>query len=173
MAEHNSTRRARRGGQVTVEFALLFTGILVPSILGLTFISQLLWVYHSVNDWTRQGAGYAISHCWEASSQNVLDFMQQNVPLMPYQQQFRDGTVTITVSYFSVDPTTGILTPFACDGDCSTTCIPDRVTVSVTGFQYSSFFTYLGLAPISMPTFQASAAMESAGCDPEQGFCLP
>ena len=163
----------RRSGQVTAEFALLFTGVLVPTIVGITFVSQMLWVWHSVNDWTRQGAGYAITHCWEASTQNVLDFMTQNVPLMAYQQQFQDGTATITVSYFSVDPTTGILTPFACDGDCSSACIPDRVTVSVSGFQFGAFFTYLGLPPVTMPTFQASAAMESAGCDPEQGVCLP
>ncbi len=166
-------KRLRRGGQVSVEFVLLFTGVLVPTLIGLTFLSQLLWIWHSVNDFTRQGAGYAVSHCWEASSQNVIDFMQEHVPLMPYQQQFQDGTVTIAVSYFSVDPATGILTPFACDGDCSTACIPDRVVVTVTGFQFSSFFSYLGLPPVALPNFQASAAMESAGCDPEQGVCLP
>lgn len=163
----------RRSGQVTTEFALLFTGVLVPTVIGITFVSQMLWVWHSVNDWTRQGAGYAVTHCWEASTQNVLDFMTQNVPLMAYQQQFQNETATITVSYFSVDPATGIQTPFSCSGDCSNTCIPDYVTVTVTGFQFASFFTYLHLPPVVMPTFQASAAIESAGCDPEQGVCLP
>jgi hypothetical protein len=152
-----------------MEFAIVFAGVLLPLTFGLIFTAQLLWIWHSVNDFTRQGAGYAATHCWESSAQNVISFMQANVPIMPNQTQFRSGPAQINVSYFAVDPTTGVLTPFACDGDCSTGCIPDTVTVSVTGFQYQPFWM---LPPISLPNFQATAAIESCGCDPEAGVCL-
>ena len=63
---------------------------------------------------------------------------------------------------------------FACDGgDCSTTCVPDAVTIRVTGYSYRTFMNYLGLPAVQMPNFMTSMAIESAGCDPEQGTCLP
>lgn len=151
----------------------MFAGVLVPTTFGLIFVSQLLWVWHSVNDFTRQGAGYAATHCWQSSAGNVLSFMNSNLPAMPYQAQFINGPAQINVSYFAEDATTGILTPFACDGDCSTGCIPDIVTVSITGFQFGTFFTSLGLQPITLPNFQTTLPIESAGCDPETGVCLP
>jgi hypothetical protein len=47
------------------------------------------------------------------------------------------------------------------------------VRVSVTGFEYRTFVTSLGLPPVPIPDFQTSLPIESAGCDPEQGTCLP
>ena len=160
----------KRRGQVTIEFALLFAGVLVPSTFGLIFGAQLLWIWHSVNDMTRQGASYAATHCWQASAGNVTSFMLTNLPAMPNQSQFLNGPVQIQVSYFAEDPTTGTLTPFACDGDCTTGCVPDVVTVSVTGLQYRAF---AGLPPVIMPNFQTTLPMQSCGCDPETGVCLP
>src|SRR5713101_8743319 len=75
-------------GQTTVEFALAYAGVLLPLTFGLIFISQLLWVWHSIADFTRQGAGYAATHCWQGSAGNVIDFMRSNVPLMPSRDQF-------------------------------------------------------------------------------------
>ena len=89
----------------------------------------------------------------------AVSFMQSNVPLMPNQTQFQNRPVQITVSYFSEDPTTGILTAFTCDGDCTTGCIPDVMTVSVTGFQFQPFSM---LPPITLPNFQATVPMEAA-----------
>jgi hypothetical protein len=43
----------------------------------------------------------------------------------------------------------------------------------VTNFQYQLFVTTLGIPPIPIPDFHTSVPMESAGCDPEQGVCLP
>jgi len=96
--------------------------------------------------------------------------MLSNLPLMPGNNQFQNGPVPIQVSYFAEDPTTGILTPFTCDGDCTTGCIPDVVTVTVSNYQVS---TLLGIPPIVLPNFQATLPMESCGCDPETGVCLP
>jgi hypothetical protein len=157
-------------GQVTLEFALIFAGALVPLTFGLIFASQLLWIWHSVNDLTRQGASYASTHCWQASGGNVTSFMLANLPAMPNQQQFLNGPVQIQVSYFAQDPATGILTPFSCSGDCTSGCIPDVVTVSITGFQYQAF---AGVPPIVLPNFQTSLPIQSCGCDPETGVCLP
>ena len=173
MAELKDMAHSANSGQTTVEFALTYLGVVLPLTFGLAFISQLLWVWHSVNEFTRQGASYASTHCWEGSASNVLDFMHANVPAMVDQNQFRDGPVEINVTYFAKDPTSGSLTPFQCDSDCSISCVPDTVTVSVLGYTYRTFIPNLGLPPVPLPDFRTSAPMESAGCDPEQGVCLP
>ena len=160
----------KRRGQVTVEFALIAIGAMIPLTFGMIFTAQILWIWHSVNELTRMGASYAATHCWQSSAGNVTEFMLTNLPAMPNQQQFINGPVQIQVSYFAEDPTTGTLTPFACDGDCTNGCIPDVVTVSVSGFQYQAF---AGIAPIVLPNFQTTLPIQSCGCDPEAGVCLP
>jgi Flp pilus assembly protein TadG len=162
--------RKNQRGQLTVEFALLFAGVLVPTTFGTIFGAQILWTWHSVNDFTRQGAGYAATHCWQAAAGNVIAFMQSNVPMMPGNTQFQNGPAQIQVSYFAEDPTTGTLTPFTCDGDCTTGCVPDVVTVTVTNYQVN----FLPMLPaVVMPNFQSTMPMGSCGCDPETGVCLP
>jgi Flp pilus assembly protein TadG len=165
-------RRSRRG-QATLEFVLAYAGVLLPATFALFYTSQLLWVWHSVAIFTREGARYATTHCWQVSSGNVVQFMKANVPLTIDRDQFQNGPVQITVSYFSKDPDSGQLVPFTCDTECSTLCIPDSVTVSVTGYEFRTFVTALGLPPVAIPDFRTSLTIESAGCDPEQGACLP
>lgn len=164
---------AGRKGSVTLEFALTYAGLILPVTLGLIYVAQLLWIWHSVNEFTREGASYASSHCWESDASNVLSFMRANVPAMIDQTQFQNGPAQISVNYFAYDESSGTLSPFSCDGDCSVSCIPDTVTVGVTNFSFSNFITYLGLPAVPLPNFQTSLAMEGAGCDPEQGVCLP
>lgn len=163
----------KQAGQATVEFALAYAGVIIPTTFALIFTSQLLWIWHSVADFTRQGAGYAVTHCWQGSGENVIGFMRSNVPAMVDRNQFQSGPAQLTVTYFSKDPDTGQLNPFQCDGDCSSACIPDTVTVSVSGYEFRNFVTSLGLPAVVIPNFQMSLPMESAGCDPEQGTCLP
>lgn len=165
--------RRKRSGQVTVEYAMLTAGVIVPVTFGIIYAAQLLWIWHSVADFTRESAHYASTHCWQADGSNVLNFMKANVPPMVDQDQFRNGPVEISVSYFSRDATTGALGPFSCDTECSAACIPDTVTIHVVNYQFRNFVSYLGLAPVEMPDFQASAPIASAGCDPDQGLCLP
>src|SRR5579862_5905420 len=111
LSSNNLTHAHRRDklkhvlrGQAAVEFILAYAAVLLPLTFALIFTSQLLWVWHSVNDFTRQGAGYAATHCWEASAGNVLDFMRTNVPLTIGQDQFRSGPAVISVTYSAKDP---------------------------------------------------------------------
>jgi hypothetical protein len=173
MKERKPARRSGRAGQATVEFALASAAILFPLTFALVFTAQLLWIWHSVNEFTRQGASYAATHCWQSSAGNVLGFMRSNVPPMINQNQFQNNQVQIAVSYFGLDAASGQLAPFQCDTECSTSCIPDTVTVSVSGFSYSPFGAARSLPAIPIPNFQTSLPIESAGCDPEQGVCLP
>ncbi len=174
----NATKLRRRtgrnrGGQTTLEFVMAFAGVVLPLTFATIFSAEVLWIWHSVNDWTRQGAGYASTHCYVSDAQNVLDFMKSNVPLMLNQFEFQNGPAQINVTYLALDPTSGLLGPPTCAGGCDTQCIPQTVNVSVTGYQFSTFLATVGLPPITLPNFQTSVPMESAGCDPEQGVCLP
>ena len=163
----------RRRGQSTIEVVLAYGAVLLPLTFALVFTTQLLWIWHGVNDFTREGASYAATHCWTNSAQNVLEFMRTHVPPMVNRDQFQNGPAELSVTYFAKDPDTGQLNPFQCDSDCSISCIPDTVSVSVSGFEYRTFVTSLGLPPVVIPDFRTSMPMESAGCDPEQGVCLP
>ena len=167
MAGHN------RRGSMTLEFAIAYAGLMLPMTFGLLFMAQLLWVWHSVNELTRRGASYATTHCWQSAAGNVADYITNNIPPMIEQNQIQNGPAQISIAYFSKDPDTGQLAPFQCDSECSTACIPDTVTVSITGFQFTTFTTYLGIPPVTIPDFRTSLAMEGAGCDPEQGVCAP
>jgi hypothetical protein len=167
-------RRSGQGGQATVEYAITFAAIMAPLMFAIIFTAELLWVWHSVVDFTRDGASYAATHCWQGNGGNVQAYMQSHVPLMVDIDQFRNGQATIVVNYFSVDPTSGQLTDFACSGgECSTDCIPDAVTVTISNYQFSHFMSYMKLPPVQLPDFRTSLAIQSAGCDPEQGTCLP
>lgn len=162
-----------QSGQVTLEYAILAAGVIFPTIFGLLYLSEMLWVWHSVADFTRDGANYASTHCWQAAADNVISYMKTHVPLMIDQDQFINGTATIEVNYYSKDPTTGFLVDFSCDTECNTQCIPDVVTVRATNYQFTNFVRYLGLPPVTMPDFVSTATIESAGCDPDQDACFP
>ena len=167
-------RRSSESGQATVEYAITFVGLIMPLTFMIIFTAQLLWIWHSVVDYTRDGARYATTHCWEGSGENVVSYMRTNVPLMIDMDQFQNGQATIQVSYFSRNVETGVLEQFACDGsECSTECIPDTVTVRIQNYEYRRFMSFLGLPPIQLPDFHTSLPMEGAGCDPDAGECLP
>jgi len=161
------------GGQATVEFALLYGAVILPMIFGIIFVAEIFWVWHSVVDFTREGARYAATHCWQADAGNVTGYMQNNAPRMIDRDQFQQGGAQIAVQYFMRDPESGGLTDFGCEGgECSVNCVPDAVTVTVSNYEFRRFMSFLGLPPVLMPEFRASLPMESAGCD-EAGNCLP
>jgi hypothetical protein len=148
-------------GQTFAEYGVLYITVIVPLTFGILFLAEMLWVWHSVVDYTRDGARYAASHCWQTDGSNVVTYMQANVPLM-------------NVTYYAADPSSGELTQFACGGgDCTVDCLPDAVTVSISQYQFSRFQNFFGLPPVVMPNFQETLPIESNGCDPEQGVCLP
>ena len=161
-------------GQAAIEFVVTLGGLVLPLTFAIVFTAQLLWIWHSSIDFTRQGARYATTHCWQGNGENVVAWMRANVPLMIDMQQFQGGPVEIAVEYFERNPDTGQLEAFACDGgECSTECVPDTVTVRLRNYEFRSFVTWLGLSPIRMPEFQTSLPMEGAGCNPDTGECLP
>ena len=169
-------RSDKRRGQAVLEYALLYAGVILPLTFGIVFVAEMLWVWHSVVEFTRDGARYAATHCWQADGQNVIQYMQTHVPRTIDMDQLKGvGTAPaqIVVNYFSRDPDSGSLTDFTCDGECSVDCVPNVVTVRITGYEFRRFVDFLKLPPVAMPEFPTTLPIESAGCDPEQGTCLP
>jgi hypothetical protein len=164
------------GGQQVVEYVIVYAGVLMPVTFAIVFTAQVLWVWHSVIEFARDGAHYATTHCWQASADNVRDYMHNHVPFTIDRSQFQNaGEDIIQIQYFSRDAESGNLVDFSCDqGECSTGCVPDVVTVRIQGYEYRHpFLTLLGLPSIAVPDYRTSLPMESAGCDPEQGECFP
>lgn len=165
--------RHRKSGQATLEYAILTVAVIIPTVFGIIFLAQLLWVWHSAVEWTRDGARYASTHCWQANGANVLTYMSGNVPVNIDQSEFQSGPAQVLINFYSHDPNSGALIDFSCDTECSSQCVPDVVTVQVTGYQFTHFMGYLKLPPVTMPPFLTSLPVEGAGCDPEQGVCTP
>src|SRR5262249_29869550 len=154
MAYHRQSRNRMVGqavspaerGQVLVEHVMMLTGVLVPLTFGIIYLCQLLWVWNSIVEVTRDGASYAASHCWNSGGQNVIDYMRTHVPANLSQDQFSTGQADLTINYFARDVTSGAITDFSCDaGDCTSGCIPDLVTVHVSTYQFTTFLSYLGI----------------------------
>jgi hypothetical protein len=160
-------------GQATIEYLILLAGVITPITFGLISLSQILWIWHSVADFTRQGAQYAATHCWQPSGENVTTWMRTNAPPIPDREQFSGGQVDFIVTYYKKNAESGALEEFSCDSECSTLCIPDLVKVQVRNYEYRAFVSYLGLPPVALPDFQSTMPIEGAGCDPEQGICNP
>lgn len=159
-------RRGRRSGQAVLEFSLMYAGVILPLTFMLIFVSEMLWTWHSVCDFTRDGARYAATHCWMADGSNVTGYMQANVPPIIDQNQFQTGGAGIAVVYFQQDPASGALLPFSCQAaECSAGCIPDAVSVSITNYQFQRFSGFFKLPPVTIPPFTASLPVESAGLD--------
>ena len=157
--------RRLTSGQAIPEFALLYAGVALPLTFMIVFVSEMLWIWHSVADFTRDGARYAATHCWASDGGNVLAYMQAHVPPMIDMLQFQTNAAGITVQYWDASGQ-----PF--DGSvCGAVCVPDSVTVSVTNYQFLRFSSFFRLPPVTMPPFTTTLPMESAGFD-EAGNCI-
>lgn len=167
-----SRQKRRQRGATLVEFAVVGFTIVLPLIFAIVFTTQLLWIWHSVAEMTRQGARYAATHCYQSGS-NVRNWMQQNFIALPDRDQFTGGAAEIQITYYGRNPDDGTLGDFSCDTECSLGCVPDAVRVQITNYEYRTFLTYWGLAPVQIPDFQTTVAMEGAGCDPDTGSCNP
>src|SRR5665213_2098806 len=167
----------RRRGQATIEFALLYGGILLPLTFGIVYVAEMYWVWHSMVEFTRDGARYAATHCFQTDTQNVVTYMQTHVPVNIDLAQFQvGGAAQINVVYQQLDPAgTGTLGPMQCDGTCSTDCVPDAVTVSISNYQFRRFVGYLNLPPVVLPPFPTSVSVQSNGCNGDNGqvVCNP
>jgi hypothetical protein len=151
-------------GQTFAEWGVLYITVIVPLTFGILFLAEMLWVWHSIVDFTRDGARYAATHCWQTNGSNVVTYMQTNVPLMIDMDQFQQGQALINVTYYAADPTSGELTQFACGGgDCTVDCLPDAVTVSISQYQFTRFQNFLGLPPVVIPYFSRRCRLRATG----------
>jgi len=163
----------RTTGQAAVEFALLSTAVILPLTFMVVFVAEMLWIWHSVVDFTRAGAQFAATHCWEPdnSGSNVINWMQTHVPPMIDMQQFQNNAAGMQVQYFT-QASDGSLTPLSSCSDGGAICEPDVVSVSVTSYQFTRFSSFLKLGNVQMPPFTTTIPMESGGYQDATGTCV-
>jgi hypothetical protein len=149
-------KRAR--GQALTEFALIYAGVILPLTFMTFFAAQALWIWHGMTEWTRDGARYAATHCYDADAVNrTVAYMQTHVPPIIDRAQFQaGGNATVEVIYG---------TP-ACED-----CIPDTVSISVGNYTFGRLSAFLRLPGIPMPAFVTNLPMESAGFRDASGTC--
>lgn len=156
----------RRRGQATIEFAVLYASVILPLTFMTIFASQAVWIWHGVVEFTRDGARYAATHC---VTTDVVAYMQSHVPPIIDQFQFQSGQAIISVEYLTVN-TDGTTTPYSADG-CSGLCVPDSVSVSVSGYTFGRLAGFLKLPGIVMPSFTTNLPIENAGYQDATGSC--
>lgn len=166
------TPRHLEKGATAVEFLVVGMTLVLPLCFAMFFTAQILWIWHSVAEMTREGARYAATHCYQNGA-NVRNYMQRSAPAMPDRDQFINGAAEIAVTYYGRSAESNELTEFSCDTECSLGCIPDVVKVQVRNYEYRNFLIYWGIPPVQLPDFQTTLAMEGAGCDPDTGSCNP
>ena len=157
------------GGQALTEFAILYAAFILPLTFMVIFVAEMLWIWHGVSDFTRDGARFAATHCFQTGGTNVTGYMQAHVPPIVDQMQFQNGDAVIRVQYFSAG-LDGSLSPFAPTPDCGD-CLPDTVSVSVSNYQFARLAGFLRLPPVTMPAFTTNLPMESAGFQDASGVC--
>ncbi len=162
-----------RKGQAAMEFALLYSAVVLPLTFMLIFVSEMLWTWHTAVDFTRSIAHFAATHCWQPdnSGSNVIGWATSHVPPMIDRDQFQSNAAGITVSYFTQNAD-GSQTPFdgaACNGGA---CVPDLVSVSVTTYQFNRFSGFFRLGNVVMPPFTTVVPMESGGYQDASGVCV-
>ena len=158
----------RRAGQALTEFAILYAGVVLPLTFMTIFVAQALWVWHSVADFTRDGAHFAATHC-ATDGTNVIAYMQSHVPPMIDQAQFQSGTVAIQVQYFTI-AADGTSTAF--DANACGSCVPDAVSVSITGYEFSRMAAFFRTGGPVLPPFTTNLPMESGGFQDASGSCV-
>src|SRR5260370_26241995 len=149
-----------RHGQAVTEFALLYAAAILPLTFMIVFVSQMLWTWHSVVDFTRATAQFAATHCWEpdGSGSNVISWATAHVPPMIDRDQFQSNAAGITVPYFTL-AADGTQTPFdggVCGGG---TCVPDLVSVSIASYRYNRFSGFFRLGGVAIPPFTTGIPM--------------
>jgi Flp pilus assembly protein TadG len=157
-----------------VETALALILVLLPLTFGLLAFSELAWTYHALATLTRQAARYAATHCWaDDSGSNVVSWIQSNAPAFPDRPLLASGAIQVQVSYWTHDAAAHRSIPFSCGSGCSAQCVPDSVTVNISGYQFNHFFPLLGLPPLQVPPFSTTVSIESAGGNPETAVSSP
>jgi hypothetical protein len=164
-------RRNPQSGQAATEFALLYVAAILPLTFMIVFVAEMLWIWHSAVDFTRDGARYAATSCWDldGSAGNVLAHMQRTEPNV--MKQFQNAGAQIHVAYYTWNPD-GSLAPFDASACTGNLCLPDVVSVAVTNYQFLPFSGFMKLPPVTMPDFTTTVPMESAGYQDDTGTCV-
>jgi hypothetical protein len=164
-------RRNGESGQAATEFAVLYAAVILPLTFMIVFVAEMLWIWHSAVDFTRDGARYASTTCWalDGSAANVLAHMQSVEPNV--MKQFQSAGARIQVDYFTQNPD-GSVTPFDASACTGGLCIPDSVSVGVSNYQFLPFSGFMKLPPVAMPAFTTTVPMESAGYQDATGTCV-
>ena len=115
-------RRAGEKGATAIEFLVVGMTMVLPLCFAVFFTVQILWIWHSVAEMTREGARYAATHCYQGGS-NVRSYMQRNVPAMPDRDQFSGGSAEIVVTYYGRTLESNELSEFSCESECSIGCL--------------------------------------------------
>lgn len=166
-----TSEESRCEGQATVETGLVLLFVMLPLMIGLIAFAELAWTYHALVTLTRQGAQYAATHCFQdTGGSNVVAWMQQNAPPFLDKPQLVGGQIQINVNYWTLDLPDQISAPFdgsSCVvGSCTPECVPDAVTVGISGYTFQRLLPALGLQPLTVPAFSTTVEMESGGGDP-------
>jgi len=152
-------KRNGQRGQAITEFAVLYASVILPLTFMSVFVAEALWIWHGMVEFTRDGARFAATRCYQADGNNVITYMQTHVPPVMDQAQFQlGGSAAINVQYLD-----NIGAPFN-SPDCAD-CVPDTVSVSVTNYTFGRLAGFLKLPGIPMPPFTTNLPMESAGLD--------
>jgi hypothetical protein len=164
-------RRNAQSGQAATEFALLYVAAIVPLTFMIVFVAEMLWIWHSAVDFTREGARYASTSCWalDGAGGNVLAHMQTVEPNV--MKQFQSAGAQVKVAYYTQNAD-GSLAPFDATACTGGVCVPDAVSVGVSDYQFLPFSGFMKLPPVTMPPFTATVPMESAGFQDDSGVCV-
>ncbi len=164
-------RRNRQSGQAATEFALLYIVAIVPLTFMIIFVAEMLWIWHSAVDFTREGARYASTSCWalDGGAGNVLAHMQTVEPNV--MRHFQSAGAQVQVAYYTQNPDLS-LTPFDASTCTGGICVPDAVSVGVSNYQFLPFSGFMKLPPVTMPPFTTTVPMESGGYQDDSGVCV-
>lgn len=148
---------------------------IVPLTLALIGFAEVAWTYHALAALTRQGAQYAATHCWQDDAgSNVMNWMVANSPAFPDRPKLITGEISIQVQYWTNDSINHLTNSFTCGGtSCSIECVPDSVTVSITGYSFNHFLPYFGFAAFQVPSFSTTVEIQGSGANPETGVSMP
>ena len=164
-----------RSGQASIEFALLYSAVILPLTFMVVFVSEMLWVWHSVVDFTRDGATYAATHCWMGDGGNVTTYMTDACAAHDRHGQIPKRRSGAANQLFFAGPghRAAHAVRLRLGRRVQRRLRSGRRYGSVTSYQFTKgLSTFFKLPPVTIPPFAASMPMQSAGCD-ESGNCLP
>ena len=59
-------------GATAVEFLVVGMTLVIPLCFAMFFTAQILWIWHSVAEMTREGARYAATHCYQNGTNKLI-----------------------------------------------------------------------------------------------------